>query len=93
MSIAANRRDAIEASLAAREWDEALRHAAALERYAAPEPLPWSDFFVARARALADAGRGRADPAALRALRDLGAELQLAGGLPALDEAVASAPR
>ena len=87
------RRDAIDASLAAREWDEALRHAAALERYAAAEPLPWSDFFVARARALADAGRGRPDPAALGALRDRGVSLQLSGGLPALDAAIASAPR
>ena len=87
------RRDAIDASLSAREWDEALRHAAALERYAAAEPLPWSDFFVARARVLADAGRGRPDPAALRALRDRGAALQLSGGLPALDAAIASAAR
>ena len=86
------RRDAIDASLAAREWGEARRHAAALERYAAAEPLPWSDFFVARARALADAGRGRPDPAALRAVRDRGAALQLSGGLPALDEAIASSP-
>jgi len=85
------RRDAIDASLAAREWDEALRHAAALERYAAAEPLPWADFHVARARALADAGRGRPDPAALRALFDRGAALQLAGALSAIDAAIASA--
>jgi hypothetical protein len=29
-----------------------------LENYARPEPLPWSDFVAARARALAAHGRG-----------------------------------
>jgi tetratricopeptide (TPR) repeat protein len=45
-------RDAIEALLQAGDADVALRYAAALEAYTRPEPLPWSDLFIARARAL-----------------------------------------
>ena len=51
-------RFAMEACLAAGEWAEAERHASALEEYARPEPLPWSDFWVAWGRALAAFGRG-----------------------------------
>jgi class 3 adenylate cyclase/tetratricopeptide (TPR) repeat protein len=47
------RRDAIESCLAFERWDEAERHAGALEAFAAPEPSPWSDFLVARARLIA----------------------------------------
>ena len=39
--------------LRARRWAEALRYAQALADYTAAEPLPWSDFNIARARALA----------------------------------------
>ena len=49
---------AIDASLDSGNWSEAERYAADLETYTAAEPLPWSDFFVARARLLAKAGRG-----------------------------------
>ena len=51
--------DAITTALDLGEWDEAERYAEALEDYTRPEPLPWSDFFVARGRALAALGRGR----------------------------------
>jgi class 3 adenylate cyclase/tetratricopeptide (TPR) repeat protein len=51
-------RDAIEASLGAGNWDAAERFAAQLEEYTRAEPLPWSSFYIARARALAAAGRG-----------------------------------
>jgi len=46
-------RDAIEALLAARDADGAMRHAAALEDYARDEPLPWSSLFASRGRCLA----------------------------------------
>jgi class 3 adenylate cyclase/predicted ATPase len=52
------RRDAIEASMQLLDWDEAERHAAALEDYVRPEPLPWTAFLAARARAFASFGRG-----------------------------------
>jgi len=55
------RRDAIEACLSLRDWNEAERHAAALEDYVRPEPLPWTSFLVARARAFAAFGKGRRD--------------------------------
>ncbi|MCH9046686.1 MAG: tetratricopeptide repeat protein, partial [SAR324 cluster bacterium] len=51
-------RDAMQACLNAGEWDEVERYAAALKEYTRPEPLPWSDFYIARGRALAAHGRG-----------------------------------
>jgi len=66
-------RDAMEVCLHTGDWDAVERYAAALEEYTRPEPLPWSDFFIARGRALAAVGRGRRDDeliAELRALRD-----------------------
>jgi tetratricopeptide (TPR) repeat protein len=63
-------RDAIEASLAAGDWDEAERYAGLLEQCCAADPLPWAMLFVMRGRLLAAAGRGTPDEDALRALRD-----------------------
>ncbi len=61
-------RDAIDASLKAGHWKEALRFADAFEGYVADEPLPLSTLFIARARALAtlvgpDAGADERDQA------------------------------
>ena len=86
-------RYAIEASLSADEWDRAERHAAALESYTAPEPLPWADFFIAYGRALAAHGRGsrdRATMAALHALRDEAERAGLGMAFPAIERALAS---
>jgi hypothetical protein len=85
-------RDAMEASLGAGDWDEVERYAASLEAYTQHEPLPWSDFFVARGRALAVFGRGRADAApsdALIRLQDEGERLGLVTALPAIEAALA----
>jgi len=49
---------AMEAARRLRDWDALERYAAALEAYSRCEPVPWSDFFVARGRALAAYGRG-----------------------------------
>jgi class 3 adenylate cyclase/tetratricopeptide (TPR) repeat protein len=49
---------AIEQSLAIGNWDEAEGYAAKLEAYTREQPLPWSDFLIARGRALAARGRG-----------------------------------
>ena len=46
-------------------WDDALRYADALETYTAGEPLPWSEVFIERARALASLA-GKTPDAALR---------------------------
>jgi class 3 adenylate cyclase/tetratricopeptide (TPR) repeat protein len=51
--------DAMSTALDLGDWEEVERYAALLEEYTRPEPLPWSDFFVARGRALAAIGRGR----------------------------------
>jgi hypothetical protein len=86
------RRDAIEACLRVGAWDEAMRHANALEDYTRPEPLPWSGFFVARARALTAVGQGRADEATRQELKHLAAEAGRLGyriALPPIEEALA----
>lgn len=48
---------AVEFLLAARDWPAVRHHAAALAAYTRDEPLPWSDLVIARAEALAAAGK------------------------------------
>ena len=84
-------RDAIDACLDTEDWDGADRYAAALEAYTRPEPLPWSDLFVARGRALAAYGRGKRDDATLAELQRLRDEADRAGlkaAVPALNAAL-----
>ena len=50
---------AIDHALENGEWDDAERYAARLETYTRTQPLPGSDFLIARGRALAAWGRGR----------------------------------
>jgi class 3 adenylate cyclase/tetratricopeptide (TPR) repeat protein len=64
-------RDAMEVCLATDNWDAVERYAAALEDYTRPEPLLWSDFFIARGRVLATYGKGRRDDALIAKLRQL----------------------
>jgi hypothetical protein len=70
---------AIEAALTAQDWAGAVRYAAALEDYTRPEPLPWADFIIARARALAAWGRGERDAAAVERLSALYEQAERAG--------------
>lgn len=68
--------------------------AAALEDYTRADPLPWSDFFIARARVLAAYGREKRDYATmqeLKRLRDEAERIGLKTALPALEEALAAA--
>ncbi len=86
-------RDAMETCLQMAEWDELERYAAALENYTYDEPLPWSDFYIARGRALAAFGRGSGDEATmqeLQRLRDEAERVGLKGAIPALEEALLS---
>lgn len=86
------RRDAIEASRLLREWDEMDRHAAALEDFVRPEPLPWTDFIIARARAFAAFGRGSRDARLERELQRLQIEGDRLGiYLPSVSEIISSA--
>ena len=51
-------REAIEGALERKDRQEVDRYCQALERYTSAEPLPWSDLFIARGRALARAVPG-----------------------------------
>jgi tetratricopeptide (TPR) repeat protein len=86
-------RDAIEAMLVAGDAPGALRYADMLEQYTRPEPLPWSELFAARGRALAGALQGCTDDAARCELARVRAALVDAGlkaFLPPLEAALAA---
>ncbi|HEY2891418.1 MAG TPA: hypothetical protein VGJ31_12355, partial [Dongiaceae bacterium] len=83
-------RYAIDACLAAEDWEGAERYAAALERSMAEEPLPLTDFFTARGRAVAAAGRGRKDAGELRRLIEEARAVKWQAVIPALEAALAS---
>ena len=61
----------IEAFLADEDWNAVERLATSLESFTSPEPLGWSDFFIARGRALAAFGRGERDETTAQELRRL----------------------
>jgi hypothetical protein len=85
------RRDAMEVCLADGDWDAALRFAADLEAYTRAEPLPWSSFHIARARAIAAAGgggRGRPLAAELRRLLDEAERLGMVIAIPGIRSAL-----
>jgi len=84
-------RDGIEAHIKAGDPDAARADATALELFTRDDPLPWSQAFVARARALADYIDGRRDEALfeeLRQVRSLGESSGLNVALPAIDAAL-----
>jgi len=84
-------RTAMETSLHWQNWDETDRYAAELEAYSRPEPLPRFDYYIARARALADFGRNGTNEGLaqrLAALREQAHEVGLLAALPALDSAM-----
>lgn len=86
-------RDAMHACLQSGEWSETERYASALEEYTRAEPLPWSDYHIARGRALAAHGRGERGDASARELERLRAEagrIGLRSALPALDSALSA---
>lgn len=87
---------AMEASLRAGDWRAALDYADRLEDYTRAEPLPWSDFCVARTRALAQHARRGADREAANTLRELARLAQRSGlklALPALQQTLARSCR
>jgi class 3 adenylate cyclase/predicted ATPase len=86
-------RGAIDLGLELGDWDLVARSTGALEDYTRPEPLPWSDYFIARGRALAAFGQGRRD-ATLRhdlvRLREEGDRVGLRVAMPSLEAALAA---
>jgi class 3 adenylate cyclase/tetratricopeptide (TPR) repeat protein len=77
-------RHAIEASLNAREWDEADRYAQALEDYTRPETLPGADFWIAWGRTLAAHGRDPRSAAPIHNIERILEQAQLIGMRPAI---------
>jgi len=83
--------DAIDACLDAGDPAGALRHAAELQSRTQSEPLPWSDFFIARCRALAAHGadaRAAAVKAELTRLRLEGQRMGLLIAVVAIEAAL-----
>ena len=83
----------IDTALVARDWASTHAQCASLEAYTAGQPLPFSDFLIARGRALANWGRGQREPALcdeLARLRDVGAACELNVASQALVEALAT---
>ncbi len=86
-------RFAMDALLTAKDWARVERYAAALEDFTRDEPLGWTDFYIARGRALAAFGRGGRDQSTmdeLRRLRDEAERLGLKVAIQALEKALAS---
>jgi hypothetical protein len=84
-------RDVMESMLEAGRWDDAENHAQALEDFTQAERLPWTDFYIARARALARFGRGARDAALageLRRLHDEAEHIGLKSAQPSIDGAI-----
>ena len=88
-------RDAIEANLRARDLIAVRACAAALTELTREDPLPWSEFFIERGRALADfhAGeRGRILFDKLRGLRAKAKRGGLNASIAEIDAALAEQP-
>ena len=83
-------RYAMDACAAAGEWSEVRRYAQLLAVYTAEEPAPWSDFFIARAHALADTAEGLDTRDRLRQLRTDAEAARLRTAIPAMDAALTS---
>ena len=82
-------RYAIESCLAAEDWVGVERYATALERSLKEEPLPMTDFLVARARAIAAASRGLNDEKELTRLLAEANRIGWRALVPSLEAALA----
>jgi DNA-binding SARP family transcriptional activator len=83
--------NAIEVSLQDRNWQDARRYAAALEKYTADEPFAWTDFLIRRGRLLADLGENPRQASAreqLTAVRTEGQRVSAVGALVAIEAAL-----
>ncbi|MBT5861095.1 MAG: AAA family ATPase, partial [Alphaproteobacteria bacterium] len=86
--------DAMDVALRAGNFTECERYADALEAYTEPEPLPQSDFCIARGRVLAALGRNPSDKDALAQAVEIRATAEAIGmvrAASALDAAIAAA--
>ena len=84
-------RDAIEVSLRECLWDDAKYYATAFERCFGAQSSAWSDFIIARGRALAETRNDRPSQSArvrLRQLRDHAFSVGMRAAVPELDQAL-----
>ena len=84
-------RDVMEVALNLGDWSAAESYAQELENFTRAEPLPLTDLFIARGRALAAFGRGGRNAATIDELRRLRGEVERIGlktSLPALEAAL-----
>jgi tetratricopeptide (TPR) repeat protein len=72
-------RDIMEAGLERGDWELLQRACDALTDYTRAEPLPWSDFQIARARALRDYYQGHDREAAVKTLHQLKEQAERVG--------------
>jgi len=83
--------EGMEDALERQDWKLVERYAEAMKAFTSIEPLPRTDFLIARGRALAAFGRGGPDVATLdelRRLRDEAERIGFATSLPALEGAL-----
>ena len=88
-------RDAIEVSLAMKDWDRADHYATALDKYFRDEPVPWASFIIEQCHAVAELGRGRGTTALLaqiERLREETARLGMRRDLALLEAALQDRP-
>ena len=81
----------MDACLKSGQWDRVEQYADALEDYTKAEPLPRTDFAIARGRILSTHGRGQRDEATqleLQRVRNEAARVGLNVAISALDEAL-----
>ncbi len=86
-------RDAIEVSLDIGDWNSAERYSTSFEDFTKSEPLPWSNFFTDRGRALAAYGRGVHDEALNEEFQRLNKLAKLVGlktAIPAIETVLAT---
>jgi class 3 adenylate cyclase/tetratricopeptide (TPR) repeat protein len=82
--------DAMEVALRHQTLDEVDRYARALQEYMAPEPLPWCEFLIKRAKALAQMAGRRNGPELREELLDLERQAgskRLLSALPEIERA------
>ncbi len=82
--------EGMDGALERQDWTLVERYAEALEAFTSIEPLPRTDFFIARGRALEAFGRGSRDDATMQeieCLRDEAERVGLSTVLSALDKA------
>jgi class 3 adenylate cyclase/tetratricopeptide (TPR) repeat protein len=84
-------RHAINACCQSALWEELEQLAQGLEDYTRDEPLPWSNFCIARGKALASVGRGECDDSVANSVTSLLGQATRMGykaSIPALNDAL-----